>query len=145
MPERIADESGELAVILRAGEPSAPGIAFLTDPSDHFQIATIKHPAGHRVAAHVHNLAPRTIDFTREALFVRAGRVRLDLYGEDRSYLCSRLLGPGDVVLLRSGGHGLEIMEEGCDMVEVKQGPYLGEGEKTRFPGVAPGDVRLGG
>jgi mannose-6-phosphate isomerase-like protein (cupin superfamily) len=74
----------------------------------------------------------RTIDSTQEVLFIRSGRVRVDLYGEDRGYRSSLELGAGDVIFLASGGHGFEILDD-ADIVEVKQGPYKGEGEKTRF------------
>jgi hypothetical protein len=42
----------------------------------------------------------------------------------------------GDVILLVSGGHGFEVIEE-VEMIEVKQGPYLGEHDKTRFTGIS--------
>jgi mannose-6-phosphate isomerase-like protein (cupin superfamily) len=74
----------------------------------------------------------RTIDSTQEVLFVRSGRVRVDLYDDAQSYQSSRVLTAGDVIFLASGGHGFEILED-ADIVEVKQGPYRGEGEKTRF------------
>jgi hypothetical protein len=52
-------------------------------------------------------------------------------------YRTSRLLGPGDVILLISGGHGFEVLEE-LNMVEVKQGPYAGDSDKTQFAAVLP-------
>ena len=38
----------------------------------------------------------------------------------------------GDVILLVSGGHGFEMLEE-SEIIEVKQGPYAGEEDKVRF------------
>jgi hypothetical protein len=38
-------------------------------------------------------------------------------------------LGPGDLILLCGGAHGFKALSP-LDMVEVKQGPYLGEGDK---------------
>jgi hypothetical protein len=64
----------------------------------------------------------------------RKGRLRVDFYDEDQRYLESRVLGPGDVILLIQGGHGFEVLEE-VEMIEVKQGPYVGEQDKTRFIG----------
>jgi len=37
--------------------------------------------------------------------------------------------------LLASGGHGFEVIED-IKMVEIKQGPYAGEKDKTRFKGI---------
>jgi hypothetical protein len=33
---------------------------------------------------------------------------------------------------LSAGGHGFEVIED-VEMIEVKQGPYQGEADKTRF------------
>ena len=49
----------------------------------------------------------------------------------------SRVLGPGDVIILMSGGHGFEVLED-LNMVEVKQGPYVGDADKTRFEAALP-------
>jgi hypothetical protein len=46
------------------------------------------------------------------------------------------------VVLLIEGGHGFEVMED-VEMIEVKQGPYGGDQDKTRFKGINPTQVRL--
>jgi hypothetical protein len=40
------------------------------------------------------------------------------------------------------GGHGFEVLEE-VEMIEVKQGPYLGEQDKTRFVGIDRNEVKL--
>ena len=45
------------------------------------------------------------------------------------------------VILLIAGGHGFEVLED-VEMIEVKQGPYVGEGDKTRFVGVPSGLTR---
>jgi hypothetical protein len=39
--------------------------------------------------------------------------------------------------LLIAGGHGFEVLED-LNMVEVKQGPYVGDMDKTRFEAVLP-------
>lgn len=41
----------------------------------------------------------------------------------------------GDIVLLAFGGYGFEMLEA-SEIVEVKQGPYAGEADKTRFSGI---------
>ena len=131
--ERVIDDAtgAELALVIRAGF-GQPGINFVTDDESVHQLGVMKWPQGHLIDAHVHNPMARTIDSTQEVLFIRSGRVRVDLYGDDRGYRSSLELGPGDVIFLASGGHGFEILED-ADIVEVKQGPYRGEAEKTRF------------
>jgi hypothetical protein len=77
-------------------------------------------------------------------LFIRSGRVRLDLYApESREYLESRVLEAGDAVLLAQGGHGLTMLEE-SELIEVKQGPYAGEVDKERFEPVDESRVVYG-
>ena len=131
--ERVTDDAtgAELALVIRAGF-GQPGINFVTDDESVHQLGVLRWPQGHLIDAHVHNPMTRTIDSTQEVLFIRSGRVRVDLYGDDQMYRSSLELGSGDVIFLASGGHGFEILED-ADIVEVKQGPYRGEGEKTRF------------
>jgi mannose-6-phosphate isomerase-like protein (cupin superfamily) len=124
-----------LAIVISV-RPRPHGISFVTEDDSVHQVGVLNWPEGHIIDAHIHNPLTRTIDSTQEVLFIRSGRVRMDLYDMNQSYQCSRELVSGDTVFLVSGGHGFEILEE-ADIVEVKQGPYLGEGEKTRF---APAD-----
>jgi hypothetical protein len=77
------------------------------------------------------------VRFTQEVLFIRKGVLRVDFYNNDKSYLESRMLHGGDTILLATGGHGFEVIEE-VEMIEVKQGPYAGEADKTRFQGIKP-------
>lgn len=47
----------------------------------------------------------------------------------------SRDLYTGDIILLVSGGHGFQVLEE-VEMIEVKQGPYAGENDKKKFSSI---------
>jgi mannose-6-phosphate isomerase-like protein (cupin superfamily) len=129
-----------LAVILPATYREA-GIHFFTPPELSQQLAFMKHPAGRGIEPHVHNPVAREVHFTQEALFIRSGRIRVDFYDPARQYLTSYALGPGDVVLLCVGGHGFEVLED-VEMVEVKQGPYAGDADKTRFVPTVPSAIR---
>jgi len=109
-----------------------PGIHFFTPDSFSQQVAFMKHPAGHQIAPHVHNMVNRQVLYTQEVLFIRKGRVKVNFYSSKKEYLESRVLEMGDVILLCGGGHSFEMLEE-TSMIEVKQGPYAGEEDKTRF------------
>ena len=106
------------------------------------QLAFMRHPTGKLIEPHVHNPVPRQVQFTQETLFIRKGKLRVDFYDPERQYLESRILRAGDVILLIQGGHGFEVLEE-IEMIEVKQGPYVGEEDKTRFIGIDKDQVRL--
>ena len=41
-----------------------------------------------------------------------------------------------------SGGHGFKVLED-LEMFEIKQGPYAGDMDKTRFEGVTEANVRI--
>ncbi|MDR2573390.1 MAG: hypothetical protein LBC94_03410 [Desulfovibrio sp.] len=141
--ENITHDGILLALILRASF-SCDGIRFLTPDTFSQQLGYMKRPQGHSIAPHDHNPVPRTIEWTQEVLFVKSGKIRLDLYApESREYLESRILHPGDVALLAHGGHGLVMLEE-SEIIEVKQGPYAGEADKTRFEPVDDARVRYG-
>jgi hypothetical protein len=75
-------------------------------------------------------------------LFIKKGKLRVDFYNDEQKYLESRVLEEGDVILLVTGGHGFEVIEA-IEMVEVKQGPYLGEQDKTRFIGISSKNAKL--
>ena len=55
-----------------------------------------------------------------------------DFYDEDQNYLEDRVVAAGDTILLAAGGHGFRMLED-SEMIEVKQGPYAGDNDKTRF------------
>ena len=134
MIESILHNGEVLALILRA-DYRAEGIRFFTP--DHFsqQLAYMNRPQGYTIPPHVHNAVAREVHFTKEVLFIRSGRMRADFYDDERNYLESRVLGQGDVLLLAFGGHGFEMLEP-CEIIEVKQGPYAGDADKTRFSGI---------
>lgn len=120
-----------LAIHIRS-DYSNDGIAFFTPDEYSQQLAYMKHPKGHKIIPHVHNQVERTVFYTQEVLVIKSGSVRVDFYDNDRQYLKSTVLNKGDVILLASGGHGFEVLED-LEMYEIKQGPYVGDDDKTRF------------
>lgn len=123
----------------------AEGIQFFTPANFSQQLGYMNRPEGYVIPPHDHNPVPRTIEWTQEVLFIKSGKVRLDLYApETRTYLESYILLPGDVVLLAHGGHGF-VMLEPSEMIEVKQGPYAGERDKERFTPVNKANVIIKG
>ena len=134
MIERIMHDGEELAIIIR-NDFHEEGIHFLTPGDYSQQLAYMHHPQGKKIDAHVHNEVHRNIHITQEVLVIKSGKLRVDFYDENRAYLESRILSGGDIILLVSGGHGFEVLEE-VEMVEIKQGPYAGDNDKVRFEGI---------
>ncbi len=131
MVERIVHDGNEMALIIRS-DFKKDGIEFFT-PNDYSQqLAYMSHKKGHRIEPHTHNHITREVRITQEVLVIKKGTLRVDFYTIDREYIKSALLHGGDVILLASGGHGFETLED-VEMLEIKQGPYLGEEDKVRF------------
>lgn len=141
MIERIVNGEQELAVIIRHSFHKE-GIEFITPSTYSQQLGYMNRPAGYVIAPHVHNPVPREVQFTKEVLFIKSGKVRVDFYDDDQKYLESRILCQGDVILLAFGGHGFEMLEA-SEMIEVKQGPYAGDADKTRFTGIDGSNARI--
>ena len=129
--ENIVHGLEPIALIIKA-DFDEPGIRFFTPGSFSQQLAFMKHPKGKKIAPHVHNMVNRQVLYTQEVLLIRQGRVRVNLYSSEKEFIISRELEAGDVILLCGGGHSFEMLEE-TSMIEVKQGPYTGEQDKTRF------------
>ncbi|HEX4024654.1 MAG TPA: hypothetical protein VHX52_08120 [Steroidobacteraceae bacterium] len=140
---KVENENQLLAIILRASYRET-GIHFFTPDDLSQQLAFMRHPQGTTIAPHVHNPVDRQVRFTQEALFIRRGRLRVDFYDAWQKYLESYELASGDVILLIKGGHGFEVLEE-AEFVEIKQGPYAGEKDKTRFIGVQHRGIKWAG
>ncbi|GEM_PF-103071 len=141
----VSDRRGKrIATIIPAAYSKAQGIQFFTPNEYSQQLAFMAWPEGKHIEAHVHNPVSREVQHTLEVLFVRRGRVRADLYDEERQYLESHILGTGDMIFLAAGGHGFKCLEA-TQMIEVKQGPYVGDQDKTRFQGVSDDEVLQGG
>ena len=143
MIEEIRDGDAVMALILKR-DYKADGIKFLTPDSYSQQLGYMNRPEGYVIKPHVHNLALREVQYTNEVLFIKSGKVRVDFYGTDQQYRESRVLETGDIILLIVGGHGFEMLEA-SEIVEVKQGPYVGEHDKIRFEPVSSDRVKLPG
>jgi mannose-6-phosphate isomerase-like protein (cupin superfamily) len=125
----------QLLAVIVSRDFDKPGIHFFTPNDLSQQLAYMRHPAGKVIDPHVHNPVDRSVQYTQEVLFIKRGRLRVDFYDNDQTYIESRVLHAGDVILLATGGHGFEVLDE-IEMIEVKQGPYAGDQDKTRFEGV---------
>lgn len=141
MIDRIIHQNQELALIIRHTF-CREGIEFFTPGTYSQQIGYMNRPAGHVIDPHVHNPVLRQVQFTKEVLFIKSGRLRVDFYTDAQEYLESTILEAGDVILLALGGHGFEMLEA-TEIIEVKQGPYAGDADKTRFVGIGANQVRI--
>lgn len=131
MIKKIVYKDDLLAIIIDHTY-NEPGISFFTPNELSQQVAYMQHSKGHIIEPHVHNIVKREVNYTQEVLVIRKGKLRVDFYNFEHEYIESQILSSGDIILLVSGGHGFEILED-LEMFEIKQGPYTGDADKTRF------------
>jgi mannose-6-phosphate isomerase-like protein (cupin superfamily) len=124
--------NGKLIAIIISADFAKKGIHFFTADDSPQQLGYMNRPAGYVIPPHAHKPLPRTITESQEVLFIRSGKVRVDFFDDDEYFIESRVVEQGDVILIASGGHGFEIIED-AEMIEVKQGPYMGDAEKVVF------------
>ena len=141
MLERICHKDKLLSIIIRTSFQK-DGIEFFTPDDLSQQLAYMKRPKNYFISPHVHNEVTREVTLTNEVLFVKSGKIQIDFYDDKKKYLESRLLNAGDVILLAYGGHGLTMLEE-SEIIEVKQGPYAGDADKTHFEGVSAEHIKV--
>ena len=129
--EHIFEDDKLLAIILRTSFQKE-GIDFFTPSDFSQQLGYMNRSKGYKIQPHIHNKVERTINYTQEVLFIKNGLVRVDFYKTDKTYYKSKILNTGDVILLSFGGHGFEMLED-SEIIEVKQGPFAGNIDKSRF------------
>jgi hypothetical protein len=131
--ERYTDPlSGALLAIVVRDDFRGGRYNFLTPDDFPMQLGVNFYDPGQRIQPHVHVEAKRDVREQQELLFLKRGRAILHLYTPQRELAHDVELRAGDCVLLASGGHGLDILED-AQLIEAKQGPYLGVGEKIKF------------
>ena len=131
MINEVIINSERLALIVRANfypERSQ----FLTKDDDILQLGYIVYGAGKFIVPHIHKNVKRNIVGTPEVLIVKRGKMKTTFYDDKRKAIGEETLSTGDIIILFKGGHGFEMIEDTI-LVEVKQGPYLGELDKEKF------------
>jgi hypothetical protein len=123
-----------LARHVTAEEWEKGGLAFHSGNDDFLQVGTWGYDAGKRLLAHTHNDVPRTITRTHETLYVRRGRIEARIFNEKRESVATLTCAEGDLLTLMWGGHGYSILDNGTQVLEIKNGPYVGaEADRVRF------------
>jgi|ETNmetMinimDraft_13_1059891.scaffolds.fasta_scaffold14868_1 anti-sigma factor ChrR (cupin superfamily) len=141
MIQEVTNGEQVLAIIIPS-DFRPPGVNFFTPDESPIQLGLLDHPKAKTIAPHVHTGVPREVINTQEVLILRRGKLRVDFYDQEETYLHSRILSEGDTILLMSGGHGFEVLED-VEMIEVKTGPYLGADNKKRFGPNLPDELKV--
>lgn len=129
--ELIQHNGATLALIVRRSVASTATRFFSTNDMN-FQLGHVVYAAGTEIPRHYHNPVERTLKGTSEVLVVQQGRCIADFFDDECQLVASAEIGEGDVLLLNGGAHGFRVLQD-LRLLEVKQGPYVGPEEKTRF------------
>ena len=124
--------NNEILAIHISHKFSSEGIKFFTPDEFPQQIGYMNRPKGYSIDPHIHNKIERKINYSTEVLFIKSGLVKINFYDNEKNFIETRRLYAGDIILLVSGGHGFEMLEN-SEIYEIKQGPYVGEKDKSRF------------
>lgn len=130
--EYITTKDKVLTSIIIRADYKPTETTFITSPELAQQVGFVVYPAGGVIKRHIHKNVDRQNISSSEALFVRQGRLEIDIYDTQQSLVATRELNAGDFVLMVSGGHGFRILKPTI-LLEVKLGPYGGAEDKDLF------------
>ena len=67
-----------------------------------------------------------------ELLIIFSGILKVYFYNKKKIKTKTVILKKKDMILLISGGHGFKVLKK-LEMLEIKQGPFVGEKDKIRL------------
>jgi len=127
----IDDNQKAIAYIVRKKDISK-GKNFLTHNNEEMQFASFDLEKNEVIRNHIHNTSKREINSTSEGIVVIDGVLKIKLFDNNKNFISDHILNSGDSILLLSGGHGIEVMED-TKFIEFKQGPYIESLDKEIF------------
>ncbi|NOX73204.1 MAG: hypothetical protein GXP03_06150 [Alphaproteobacteria bacterium] len=122
---QVIEHDGQIISIIHRNEDWKQGLDFIT-PNDLFvQVGTWWYGKGKKLASHIHKDFNRPGGRTMESVYVRRGSMKVILYTEKREQFQDYVLNEGDLAVFAYGGHGYEILEDGTQIIESKNGPFV--------------------
>jgi hypothetical protein len=110
------------------------GLNFFSKDPESIQAGAWWYDSGKELAKHIHNEVARTVERTQEVLYIRKGKIKAQIFDLQENLVDEIIVSEGDTLILLEGGHGYTILEDGTQVLEVKNGPYLGaEIDRRRF------------
>jgi hypothetical protein len=130
----IKDGDVILARHVTAQEWEKGGLNFYSEDNEFIQVGTWGYDSGKELLAHTHNNVEQTVNITQETLYIRRGRIKARIYNLKLELVAEWEAGEGDIMILMQGGHGYDILEDGTQVLEVKNGPYVSaQADRVRF------------
>lgn len=118
--------SGETIAIVVKKSFKKDGVSFISKNHFPLQLGISSYTKGDKIKPHIHIDREITVKNLQEVVYIKSGRVKVNLYDSNRELFKSIKLSTGDLIFFVSGGHGFEMFKD-TTIIEVKQGPYLGK------------------
>ena len=108
------------------------GLSFYSEDEEFIQVGAWGYNSGKELLAHIHNKVERKVYWTQEVLYIRKGSIEANIYDADEIFVEKIIAKEGDTLILLRGGHGYKVLENGTQVLEVKNGPYVGADKDRR-------------
>ena len=121
-----------VAKVFKYQKKSFTGIKFFTASNLNMQVGIMGHSKNHIIKPHFHINRKKILKQMSELLIIFSGRLKVFFYNKNKLRAKSLILNKKDMILLISGGHGFKVLKK-LEMLEIKQGPFVGEKDKMRL------------
>ena len=121
-----------VAKVFKYQNKSFKGIEFFTASNLNMQIGLMGHSKNHIIKPHFHINRKKIVKQMSELLIIFSGQLKVFFYNKKKLRAKSLILNKKDMILLISGGHGFKVLKK-LEMLEIKQGPFVGEKDKMRL------------
>ena len=121
-----------VAKVFRYSKQKFNGIKFFTSSDLNFQVGLMAHHKNHIIKPHFHINRKKIIKQMSELLIIFSGILKVYFYNKKKIKTKNVILKKKDMILLISGGHGFRVLKK-LEMLEIKQGPFVGEKDKIRL------------
>ena len=122
----VKDGGIVLARYIPANNAWEDGLSFFSEDEDYIQVGTWGYDAPKELLAHTHKEVHRDVAWTQEVIFVKKGRILAEIYDLSNKKVKDIECHEGDIIILLRGAHGYHILEDDTQVLEVKNGPYVG-------------------
>ena len=142
MIKKIIHKNKLYALIIKETYQKEKGISFFTENGANQQIGYMNHPKNYFIKPHTHQKRETKIFITSEVIILQKGKLRVDFYDTKKKYLFSIILKKNQIIMLVNGGHGFKVLES-VKMLEIKQGPFVGNKDKIKFDRIDEKRIKL--
>jgi cupin fold WbuC family metalloprotein len=130
--KNISVDKKIVAKVFKYQNKSFKGIEFFTANNLSMQVGLMGHSKNHIIKPHFHINRKKIVKQMSELLIIFSGQLKVFFYNKKKLRAKSLILNKKDMILLISGGHGFKVLKK-LEMLEIKQGPFVGEKDKMRL------------